>query len=446
MKNAFFSLLAFLAAVANASEDYAYQSGFGNHFSSEAIPGALPVGQNSPQVPNLGLYAEQLSGTTFFAPRHANQRTWIYRIRPSVLHSPFVKSEQGRIALNFNKAVASPSQLRWMPLPPPKTPTDFIEGFTTLAGSGDPVLRSGLAIHIYSANRSMENKCFYNSDGDFLIVPQTGVLDFQTEFGWLRVAPGEICVIPRGIKFRVALLEDRAYGYVCEVFNGHFRLPDLGPIGANGLANPRDFLYPVASFEDREEEYLLLSKFGGEMFQAKLAFSPFDAVAFHGNYLPYKYDLNCFCPYNTVAFDHADPSIFTVLTCAQADGNALADFVVFPPRWNCAEHTFRPPYFHRNCMSEFMGLIHGAYEAKEKGFVPGGASLHNVMSAHGPDAQATRKASECELAPAFIQKGTLAFMFESACLLKLTDASLEEENLDLDYAKCWEGIKSRFTR
>jgi homogentisate 1,2-dioxygenase len=430
------------------SEKYSYLSGFGNQFSSEAIPNALPQNQNNPQVPPYGLYAEQLSGTSFTTPRNLNQRTWLYRIRPSVLQGSFRKIQHSGIKPNFTSGGVTPDPLRWPPFAFPKeVSVDFIDGLKTLGGSGDPAHKVGLAIHIYAANTSMNARCFYNSDGDFLIVPQEGGLDIQTECGYLRILPGEICVIPRGIRYRVDLIEEKARGYVCEIFNGHFTLPELGPIGANGLANPRDFLYPIAAYEDIETSYIAVNKFCGELFEADLPFSPFDVVAFHGNYLPFKYTLSNFCAMNSVSFDHPDPSIFTVLSCPSSEpGVALVDFVIFPPRWSCAEHTFRPPYFHRNCMSEFMGLIKGAYEAKTKGFLPGGASLHQCMTPHGPESAAVQHWSYADLSPAFIQKDTLAFMFETSLILKLSEWALEKDNLDLEYRKCWETIESRFPK
>ncbi len=429
------------------ADEYQYLSGFGNTFSSEALQHALPVSQNNPQIPPYGLYAEQLSGTSFTTPRHNNQRTWLYRLRPCVLTGKFTKTEHRGIISEFSKGGITPDPLRWFPFPfPDETEKmDFIDGLKTLGGSGDPSTKTGLAIYMYSANSSMGNRSFYNSDGDFLIVPQDGALHVHTECGHLEVTPGEICVIPRGIRYSIQLLGKMARGYVCEIFNGHFDLPELGPIGANGLANARDFLYPVAAYEDMAGNYTITTKFCGEIFTANLDFSPFDVVAFHGNYLPFKYDLSNFCTINSVSFDHPDPSIFTVLTCPSSEpGVALIDFVIFPPRWSCAEHTFRPPYFHRNCMSEFMGLIHGAYEAKTKGFLPGGASFHQCMVPHGPDSSAVDLWSYADLAPAYVQKDTLAFMFETSFILKLSEWALEESSLDLDYKKCWQNIHSRF--
>lgn len=427
------------------SEKYEYQSGFGNHFSTEAENGALPHGQNSPQKVPYGLFAEQLSGTSFNAPRHESKRSWLYRIRPSVLHSVFSKADcksfRGR---PFNEREASPDQLRWDPLPLPDAPTDFIDGIITFAGNGDLSSIRGSAVHVYAANKSMEGRFFYNADGEMLIVPETGSLEVRTEFGIVELKPGEIAMVPCGVKFQVRLPEGKARGYVCENYGPSFRLPYLGPIGANGLANPRDFLSPIASYEDVSGEFVVTVKFQGNLWNARLDHSPLDVVAWHGNYVPYKYDLNLFQVINSVSFDHPDPSIFTILTSpSELPGTANVDFVIFPPRWVVAEHTFRPPYFHRNCMSEFMGLILGTYEAKQTGFASGGASLHNSMSAHGPDAETYEKAVSSELKPQFI-KDTLAIMFESSLAYNPTNFALSTGLLQKDYLRCWSSIKSEF--
>lgn len=420
-------------------ETLLYQSGFGNEFATEALSGVLPIGQNSPQQAPFGLYAEQLSGTAFTAPRFANRRSWLYRIRPSVLHKPFQQISNRLLrSAPFNELPPTPNQLRWDALPLPTEPTDFVNGLTTIAGN------DGIAIHIYAANRSMQGRYFYNADGELLVVPELGGLRFHTELGFLEIAPKEICVIPRGVKFRVELLDKEARGYVCENYGALFKLPDLGPIGANGLANPRDFQIPVAAFEDVEGEFKLIAKFCGNLWEAEIGHSPLDVVAWHGNYGPYKYDLTRFNTINTVSFDHPDPSIFTVLTSpTDTPGTANCDFVIFPARWMVAEHTFRPPYFHRNVMNEYMGLICGVYDAKEKGFVPGGASLHNCMSAHGPDADTFAKASAAELTPQRYEN-TLAFMFESCSVIRPTKFAMETPALQRDYFECWQQLQKHF--
>ncbi len=429
------------------SDERKYQSGFGNEFATEAVAGALPHGQNSPQKAPLGLYAEQFSGTAFTAPRATNRRSWLYRTRPSVVHKPFQPIGNNLLrTAPIDEAIASPNQLRWNPIPFPLEQTDFIDGLITMGGGGDAAMQSGAGIHIYTANASMRDRFFYNADGEMLIVPELGKLAFHTELGVLEVAPGEICVLPRGLKFRVELLAEKARGYVCENYGALFRLPELGPIGANGLANARDFLTPMASFEDREGEFQLIAKFAGNLFAAEINHAPLNVVAWHGNYAPYKYDLAHFNTINTVSYDHPDPSIFTVLTSpSEISGTANVDFVIFPPRWMVAEHTFRPPYFHRNVMSEFMGLILGQYDAKVAndkagGFVPGGASLHNCMAGHGPDATSFAVASNAELKPHYMAD-TLAFMFETRFVIRPTAFALNTEALQNDYWQCWKDLQ-----
>lgn len=420
-----------------------YQSGFGNDLATEAIAGALPAGQNSPQRAPLGLYAEQFSGSPFTAPRHMQKRSWLYRIRPSVLHEPFAPLD-ARLFRFDDVPPVPPSQLRWDPLPIPDSPTDFVDGLITIAGNGDALTNHGVGIHIYAANRSMEGRYFYDADGELLLVPERGALVIHTELGVIDLKPGEIAVIPRGTKLRVALAGDDARGYVCENFGLPLRLPDLGPIGSNGLANPRDFLAPVAAFEDVDGDFELIAKFGGRLWSARIDHSPLDVVAWHGNYNPYKYDLTRFNAMNTVSFDHPDPSIFTVLTSpSEIPGTANCDFVIFPPRWLVAEHTFRPPYFHRNIMNEYMGLIYGEYDAKAEGFAPGGGSLHNCMSGHGPDAATFDAASTAKLEPRYIGD-TLAFMFETRFVIRPTRFALETPALQRDYWRCWNGLRKHF--
>jgi homogentisate 1,2-dioxygenase len=423
-----------------------YLSGFGNEFATEAIAGALPQGQNSPQRAPLGLYSEQLSGTPFTAPRTSNRRSWLYRIRPAVMHDQFQPIDPRNLAGHFDEVEASPNQLRWDPFPIPDGSVDFVDGLTTICGNGDPANTTGIAVHVYAANRSMTDRFFYDADGELLIVPQEGSLRLRTELGVLDVKPGEIAVIPRGIRFLVELSDGSARGYVCENFGAPLRLPDLGPIGANGLANSRDFLTPVAAFEEREGDFQLVGKFLGNLWSASIGHSPLDVVAWHGNYAPYKYDLSRFNTINTVSFDHPDPSIFTVLTSpSEIVGTANVDFVIFPPRWMVAEHTFRPPYFHRNFMNEYMGLVFGEYDAKAEGFLPGGASLHNCMSGHGPDADSFANASAAKLEPRYLGD-TLAFMFESRFVLRPTRGALESPQLQREYQRCWEGLQKNFKR
>ena len=424
-------------------EGAAYQSGFGNAFATEAVSGALPIGQNSPQQVAYGLYAEQLSGTAFTAPRSENRRSWLYRLRPTANHAPYKAYERSTLLRSgpFDEVPPSPNRLRWDPLPMPAEPTDFVDGLVTYAGNGDPATGAGIGIHLYAANRSMAGRVFYTADGELLFVPQTGRLALVTEMGILDLSPGEIGVVPRGVRFRAELPDGEARGYVCENYGALFRLPDLGPIGANGLANPRDFMTPTAWFEDLDQPTEVVQKFAGQLWTTTLDHSPLDVVAWHGNLAPYKYDLSCFNTINTVSFDHPDPSIFTVLTSpSDTLGTANCDFVIFPPRWMVAEHTFRPPWFHRNVMSEFMGLIHGAYDAKAGGFAPGGASLHNCMSGHGPDQASYEGAIKAELKPHKIEN-TMAFMFESRWVIRPTRWASETPLAQLDYDDCWSGFE-----
>ncbi len=413
-----------------------YLAGFGNAHESEAIAGALPQGQNSPQQVAFGLYAEQVSGSAFTAPRHDNLRSWQYRLRPSAEHSKYRQIGNGLIrTAPCAEAISPPNRLRWNPFALPAKPTDFIDGLMTVATNGDARLQQGVAVHVYAANKSMQ-RCFYNADGELLLVPEQGVLTLMTEFGILEVKPGEIAVIPRGIKFRVEV-SAAVRGYVCENYGAPFRLPELGPIGANGLANARDFLAPTAWFENVFASTEIVAKFGGNLWAYEAPGSPLNVVAWHGNYYPYKYDTARFMAINTVSFDHCDPSIFTVLTSPSATaGTANVDFVIFPPRWMVAEHTFRPPWFHRNLMSEYMGLVHGAYDAKEGGFLPGGGSLHNCFSAHGPDKASFEKASTAELKPQYLGN-TLAFMFESRYVFAPTAFALSATELQDNYDAVW---------
>jgi homogentisate 1,2-dioxygenase len=423
--------------------DPAYQSGFGNQFATEAVAGALPVGQNSPQRTPFGLYAEQLSGSAFTAPRHENRRSWLYRLRPSASHAPFTPYAGAALLRSgpFSEVPATPNRLRWDPLPEATTPVDFLDGLTTYGGAGDPAVQAGVAVHLYAANRSMEGRVFFDADGELLLVPQSGALRLRTEMGVLVAGAGEIAVIPRGVRFAVDLLDGQARGYVCENYGAPFRLPELGPIGSNGLANARDFLAPVAAFEDIEQPTQLIQKFQGRLWETTLPWSPLDVAAWHGNLTPYKYDLARFNTINTVSFDHPDPSIFTVLTSpSEIPGTANCDFVIFPPRWMVAEHTFRPPWFHRNVMSEFMGLVHGVYDAKAGGFAPGGASLHNSMNGHGPDRESYEQAIAADLAPRKIE-AALAFMFESRWVIHPTRFAAETPLAQLDYDACWTGFK-----
>jgi len=421
-----------------------YLKGFGNYFQSEAIPDVLLKGRNSPQKVPYGLYAEQISGTAFTMPRGLNLHSWFYRTQPSVVHDEFQLVSHPHFSEPTPSRPTPPTQMRWDPRPYPLKPEHFVESWTTIAVSQQCHPSSGAAIHLYAATKEMQQCYFYNADGDLLVVLQEGALHIKTEYGAIFAEPGEIIVIPRGIKFQVLLPHQKARGYICENFGLPFRLPELGILGANALANPKDFEVPVAAYETLKGPMILLVKFNNRLWSANIDHSPLNVVAWQGNYVPYKYDLKYFNTMNTVSFDHPDPSIFTVLTSPSSiAGTANVDFVIFPPRWMVANDTFRLPYYHRNIMNEYMGLIYGVYDAKENGFKPGGASCHNSMSAHGPDAAGFLKASESILEPEYYDN-TLAFMFESQQIWQLTPYALEAPFRQKQYLECWQGLKTRF--
>jgi homogentisate 1,2-dioxygenase len=430
-----------------ADDEFTYASGFGNEFATEAVAGALPAGRNSPQRAPLGLYTEQISGTAFTQPRGVNRRTWTYRILPSAKHPKFRRIAGGHVkGTPFDEVEPEPNRLRWDPLPLPTQSQrqDFIDGLYTMAGNGDIRTRDGVAVHLYAANQDMTDRYLVDADGELLLVPELGALVLHTELGPLRASPGEIAVIPRGIRFRVEVPDGLARGYVCENFGANFTLPERGPIGANGLANERDFRTPHAAFEERNHAVQVVQKFGGNLWAADYDHSPLDVVAWHGNYAPYKYDTASFMVLGTVSYDHPDPSIYTVLTSpSDTPGLANADFVIFAPRWLVGEDTFRPPWFHRNIMSEFMGLVRGTYDAKAEGFAPGGASLHNTFTSHGPDASTYAAASTAQLAPHKLDD-TLAFMVESRWTLVPTRQAMEAGHRQPDYDAVWSGIQRHF--
>lgn len=426
-----------------------YQSGFGNEYASEAVPGSLPQGRNSPQQAPHGLYAELVSGTAFTAPRADNRRSWLYRRQPSVVsggYQPYVQPLWTSGAAGG--VVAPPDPLRWNPLPLPGDGhhVDFVDGLATLVANGDADAQVGMAAMVYAANTSMQQRALVNADGEMLLIPAQGRLVITTEMGVLDVAPGEIALIPRGIAFKVGLPDGVSRGYVCENYGAPFRLPELGPIGSNGLANARDFMAPVAAFEADAGAYEIIKKYGGTLWHNQQRGTPFNVVAWHGNLAPVKYDTARFMVIGSISFDHPDPSIFTVLTSpSDTPGTANCDFVIFPPRWMVAEDTFRPPWYHRNLMSEFMGLVHGQYDAKPEGFKPGGASLHNCMVPHGPDAAAFDQASHATLLPHKLDN-TLAFMLESRYRFIPTAFAMQGGALDTAYADCWSSLPDLFTK
>ena len=423
-----------------------YLSGFGNEFSTEALPGALPSGRNSPQRCPYGLYAEQFTGTAFTAPRASNRRAWLYRIRPAVTHRPFEPLNRSLLGDPSALTAPSPNQSRWDPLPEPTAPTDFLDGLVPLAGNGSPALHVGCGIYLYAANRSMHARYFYSADGEWLILPQAGRLRIDTELGRLDVEPQQFVLVPRGLRYRVELLDASSRGYVCENYGLPMRLPDLGPIGSNGLANPRDFRTPRARYEDVEGECELVGKFLGGLWRAPMDHSPLDVVAWHGNNVPYLYDLRNFNTIGSISYDHPDPSIFLVLhSPSDTPGTSNLDFVVFPPRWLAAEETLQAPWFHRNVANEFMGLIHGVYDGKATGFVPGGSSLHNCMSGHGPDSVTFERASLVDTRRPRQVVDTMAFMFESRLPLQVAPAALRgTPPLQDDYMSHWLDLKKHF--
>ncbi|MBB94943.1 MAG: homogentisate 1,2-dioxygenase [Rhodobacteraceae bacterium] len=424
-----------------------YMPGFGNDFETEALPGALPQGMNSPQRCAYGLYAEQLSGTAFTAPSHQNERTWCYRIRPSVKHTgrfapievPYWKS-----APNIDTSGVSLGQYRWDPVPHTEDALTWITGMRTMTTAGDVYTQVGMAAHIYLVTASMQDEYFYSADSELLVVPQEGRLRFCTELGVIDIEPKEIAILPRGLVYRVEVLEGPCRGFVCENYGQKFDLPGRGPIGANCLANRRDFKTPVAAFEDRDADSRVVIKWQGQFHETFIGHSPLDIVAWHGNYAPVKYDLRAYCPVGSILFDHPDPSIFTVLTAPSGvEGTANIDFVLFRERWMVAENTFRPPWYHKNIMSELMGNIYGQYDAKPQGFVPGGASLHNMMLPHGPDNDAFEKASFANLGPDKLDN-TMSFMFETRFPQHLTDFAANEAPMQDNYIDCWDSLKKRF--
>jgi len=425
----------------------AYLSGFGNDFETEALPGALPQGMNSPQRCAYGLYAEQMSGTPFTAPRGQNERTWCYRIRPSVKHTArFTKATfpYWKTAPHIQDELISLGQYRWDPVPHSESNDTFITGMRTISTAGDVNTQIGMASHVYLATTSMVDEYFYSADSELLIVPQEGRLRLCTELGVLDIEPKEIAIIPRGLVYRVEVLNGPARGFVCENYGQTFDLPNRGPIGANCLANPRDFKTPVAQFEDRDVRSKVTVKWCGGFHETHIDHSPLDVVAWHGNYAPCKYDLSTFSPVGALLFDHPDPSIFTVLTAPSGiEGTANIDFVLFSERWAVAENTFRPPWYHKNIMSELMGNIYGVYDAKPEGFVPGGLSLHNMMLPHGPDRDAFEAASTAKLQPTKLEN-TLSFMFETRFPQHLTEFAAKEAPLQSDYSACWDGLEKHF--
>jgi len=413
-------------------------SGFGNEHESESQAGVLPTRGNSPQRPAGGLVTEQLSGTAFTAPRATNRRTWLYRRRPSVQH---VRQLQ---PTTYPQFVTAPdpnpawlAQSRWNPDEPTAAAADtWLAGITTVVTNGNAHLHVGGAIHTYGFGASTElAPVFVNTDAEMLFVPQLGRVELQTELGPLAVEPGHIGVVPRGIKVRVSTAAKLASGWLHENYGQAFTLPDPGITGPNTSALARDFVYPSAQPED-DAPTAIIVKTGGRFLATSIDRTPLDVVAWRGNYAPYRYDLRQFSPLGAVLFDHPDPSLGTVLTSpSDLVGTANVDLVVFRERWVVAEDTFRPPWFHSNTMSEFMGLIDGSYDAKP-GQAPGSMTLHNQHLPHGPATTAFEAASAAELMPQRLEP-TLAFMLESRYVWQPTQWAATTDRLDVDYDACW---------
>jgi len=421
-----------------------YMSGFGNEFQSEAVAGALPQGQNSPQKCAFGLYSELVSGTVFTAPRALNRRSYLFRTRPTVAQPDFQRCELANFKTPPLEFPPYPMAMRWDPYPLELARGDFLDGMTTICGNGSPVQQSGLAIHTYCANRSMTGRAFSNADGEMLILPQHGGIRVTTEVGLLEAAPGELVLIPKGMKFRVDLLSDVARGFVCENFGHPFVLPELGLIGSNGLANACDFLTPVAHFEDSDEPVELVHKYAGAFWSATMGHSPFNVVAWRGNWAACKFDMHRFVVLGAQMVDHPDPSIFCALTSPShpvAGGNV--DFMILPPRWLVAEHTFRPPGFHRSAVAEFLALIQGAHDTRASRFAPGASSLHNNWTAHGPDVATHDKGRVAELVPTKFEE-TLVIMLDSRFPYEIAPGGMDGPHRQLDCTSSWQGFQKRF--
>jgi homogentisate 1,2-dioxygenase len=431
----------------SVSEPFEYLCGFGAAHGSEALKGALPEAQNSPRLPPYGLVAEQLNGTSFTVPRAENRRVWLYRVRPSLVQDDAEPMAHPSFNLDYLDQPPAASPVGWTPRVLPEGGIDFVDGLTTRAGAGDPADARGLALHTFVASSDMGARAMVDADGDLMILPDTGILRLRTELGWLRVEPGELVVIPRGIVFSVFVEQGPVRGVVMEVYARHFRLPERGPIGANGLADERHFFMPVASYEDRAGPFEIVVKMGGHLYRAARSHSPFDVVAWHGNYTPYKYDLRRFNAMGTVTWDHPDPSIFTVLSAPfERPGENLADLVVFPsPRWDVAAHTFRPPYYHRNAATEINAIVAGVSRADDV-FSCGGIFITPPFAAHGPNAKAVERAhamsDEEADEPHELGASSLYIQWESTLALRMAPAALSERQPD--FSQFARGVATRF--
>ncbi len=429
-----------------------YLTGFGNEHATEAEPGVLPIGQNSPQQVTGGYFTEQLTGTAFTAPRHEHRRSWLYRRRPSVRHlnDPRPIDRGGWRSGPDDAGPLPPRQLRWSPLPGAAdgAPTDFVDGVSTAATNGDVAMQSGGALHHFAANRSMGDRVFVNTDGELVFLPYAGTVVLRTEMGRLEVPVGHMAVVPRGVKFSVDVGagDGEIRGYLCENYGAAFDLPAPGPVGVGALALTRDFEYPTAAFDPDDRPHTVVAKIDGWLYEQELPHSPLDVVAWHGNLAPYRYELRRYCAIGPVVFDHPDPSIWTLMTSAsERPGTANMDLILFREQWRVAEHTFRPPWYHSNVMSELMGLIEGVYDARKGGFSPGGLSLHNSFMPHGPDATTYQTASTVDLEPV-MSPPALAVMWESRYRWRPTAWALGLAALQGDYGTtAWAGVGPELT-
>jgi len=422
-------------------------TGFGNVHQSEDLPDALPRDQNSPRRVAYGLYAEQVNGSGFVAPRHENRRSWLYRVRPSADQSPAVALPQGFLAGDFLAEPPEPNLAGWAPLPLPTVATDFVDGLATLGGAGSARLRRGYAVHVYAANRGMEDRCFGNADGDLLILPEQGALTLLTELGPLEVAPGQVALVPRGIRFSVLVSVGGARGYVAESFGRPFGLPDRGPVGANGLADARHFRAPSAWHEDRVSlGYRVTAKLAGRLFESTQDHSPFDVAAWQGNHVPTVYDLDAFSPVGNARFDHGDPSIHTVLSAPMDEQGAhTLDLVAFVARWDVTEHTFRPPYFHRNVTTELNGIVRDAVVPGSP-FVPGCFFLTPSLVPHGVVAASVERhlAEAAAESPRRSSESSLWFQFETALPFVPTPWARDAAHRIADWPLVWGAYRKHF--